>query len=108
MEFNSSSYNSAENNTLRAINNRPTLRGQIKHHFTNNQHPYKIVGYVLIVLLIFTTGSLAGYFYAAQPKTDNQNTNTNKSVHLAFLLEIYDKIKEHYWDKISDEQLANL
>lgn len=108
MEFNSSFYNPTEDKTVQTSNNIPTLRGQIKNHFTNYRRPYKIVSYVLIILVIFATGSLAGYFYAAKNITDNPADNTNKSIHIAFLLEIYDKIKEHYWDKISDEQLANL
>lgn len=109
MEFNSSFYNNpTEDKTLPATNSVPTLRGQIKNHFTGNKRRYKIVSYILIILVIFTTGSLAGYFYATKNKTNNLTDNTNKSIHIAFLLEIYDKIKEYYWDKISDEQLASL
>jgi hypothetical protein len=68
MELNSSFYNPIKNKTLPPTNNAPTLRGQIKNHFISNKRRYKIVGYILIILVIFTTGSLAGYFYSTKKK----------------------------------------
>lgn len=59
---------------------------------------------VLIALLIFGLGLTSGYFFRSK-----QNKLVNKQdIYISFLTEVYDKIQENYWDKITDEQLSNL
>lgn len=62
---------------------------------------------LLLVLGIFFLGGMAGFF--ARPKIQPLPTQTvNKDIYLAFTVEVWDKIKENYWDKVTDELLANL
>ncbi|MBU1039339.1 DnaJ domain-containing protein [Patescibacteria group bacterium] len=82
-----------------------TLTQQINNHFKNNKKRYKNTFYIAIILVIFASGGLGGYWYSQKkgpPTTEQLNPKT------AFLLEIYDKIKQNYWEKIPDDQLAGL
>jgi hypothetical protein len=59
----------------------------------------------VVILIAFLLGGLASYFYfqKAQPELGPKD-----NVYLAFLSEIYDKIKENYWEDLTDLQLCNL
>ncbi len=64
---------------------------------------------VLGVLLIFVLGGVVGF--VIRPKVGSSLTITEsspKNPYTAFVLEVWDLIKEDYWDNISDESLANL
>lgn len=64
---------------------------------------------ILILFLIFLLGLAAGYLYFQ--KTNPQKIETQKqetNVYIKFLSEVYDKIKENYWNKLDDEDLGNL
>jgi C-terminal processing protease CtpA/Prc len=41
-------------------------------------------------------------------KIKKPEVSENKDKYVAFSLEIYDKIKENYWEKISDDELSNI
>ena len=56
---------------------------------------------ILFVILIFTLGAGFGSFFI-------KNKNIPQPAPQAFVLEIYDKIKENYWDNLSDAQLLEL
>ncbi|MCL5784663.1 MAG: S41 family peptidase [Patescibacteria group bacterium] len=61
----------------------------------------------ILFLVIFALGVGFGYKYIGT--TQNKPfINTEKNTSNAFVLEIYDKIKENYWDNISDAQLLDL
>ena len=65
---------------------------------------------LVIVALIVVSG---GFFYLKTGKLPLLGTITAQQKpaedpYLAFLSEVYDKIKENYWDKISDEDLSTL
>lgn len=60
------------------------------------------------VLLIFALGALSGYFYFQKSQSKVLSVATSQDPHVDFLDEVYDKIKENYWDKISDENLTTL
>ncbi len=69
----------------------------------------KVLSRGLILAVVFSFGALSTYFYIA--KINPSFISDNKPIsdpYLAFSLEIYDKIKANYWDKVSDEQLVNL
>lgn len=60
-----------------------------------------------IILIVFAVGMGIGVKYLNRPTTAPFQTierNTPK----AFISEIYDKIKDNYWDNISDAQLLDL
>ena len=77
---------------------------------SNKGHLPKLTPVVLVLLLTFTLGTLSGYFYFRQTQTkpSPSATTNQEDPYLAFLSEIYDKIKENYWDKISDENLTTI
>ncbi len=58
----------------------------------------------LIFLIILSFGIGLGHSRLTQPKNLSEEKNTPK----AFISEVYDKIKENYWDNISDAQMLDL
>ncbi len=64
---------------------------------------------LIAIIVILVIGAAGGYFYSlkniiTQPITENEE----KNIYTAFLLEIYDKIQENYWDTLSQAELNNL
>lgn len=92
------------------------IKEKIKKYLIVHSRRYLVIGLVFIFTILFFAGSLTGYFYfkhlgasqlnnlvsIAEPKQEKQD------IYIKFLFEVYDKIKENYWDNISDAQLANL
>jgi C-terminal processing protease CtpA/Prc len=70
----------------------------------------KIIGLVLFVAAVFATGATVGYFYSKKNHTESAKIAAEqpKDIHAEFIGEIYDKIKENYWEKISDADLSAL
>ncbi len=62
---------------------------------------------LFLILAIFALGVGIGYKYVANisPKPA---INAQKNTPKAFVSEVYDKIRENYWDNISDAQLLDL
>lgn len=60
----------------------------------------------VLIILIFIAGGLIGWF--AHLKIKPSSPSAPKNVYLSFSTEVWDKIKENYWEKISDDQLADL
>lgn len=60
----------------------------------------------LILLIIFSIGIGFGSKYVKQNQT--QEIQKEKNTPKAFISEIYDKIKENYWNNISDAELKDL
>ncbi|MDI6883060.1 MAG: S41 family peptidase [Patescibacteria group bacterium] len=67
------------------------------------QKKYLILSGALISLIIFSFGVFAGYSYFKQSSQKQE-----ESVELKFLLEVYDKIQENYWEKTTEEELSEL
>lgn len=66
----------------------------------------KIIGRLLILLVVFAMGlGLGREFLSAQKQ---QTPVTKANTQQAFISEIYDKIKENYWNNISDGELLDL
>ncbi len=63
---------------------------------------------IFLLLLIFGVGSASGYFFRAKQEGISLFRFIPRDTYLTFLDEVYDKIQENYWDKISDEQLSHL
>lgn len=62
---------------------------------------------ILLVLVIFLLGVGFGVNYVAKLQSQTQS-KFQKNTPKAFISEIYDKIKDNYWDKISDAELLEL
>jgi len=64
----------------------------------------------LIITVFVITIIIAGFFYIKQRNntTDDDEPEPQKDIHVEFLLEIYNKIQENYWEEISDEDLIEL
>ncbi|MCR4306011.1 MAG: S41 family peptidase, partial [Candidatus Daviesbacteria bacterium] len=60
-----------------------------------------------LILLIFALGVGVGYRYVTNIP-GNVPVNTEKNTPKAFVSEVYDKIKENYWDNLSDAELLDL
>lgn len=58
----------------------------------------------IIVLFAFLLIGIGAGFQLAS----NQKTKPKQTLNQAFVLEVYDKIKENYWDNLSDAQLLEL
>lgn len=65
---------------------------------------------VILIPVVLIAGIIGGYFGRDWIKSKNQikTVSVPKDKYLAFLSEVYDTVKENYWDKITDEQLANV
>lgn len=64
--------------------------------------PFKTI---LLILVIFSLGVGFGTNYVSKIQTQ---TKIEKNTPKAFISEVYDKIKDNYWDKISDAELLDL
>ena len=86
------------------------IKEKIKQIFTGQQRLLSISGLAIVFVLIFFSGALASYFWTKTNLQQNvaPETPTQKDVYLEFLSEVYDKIKENYWESITEEQLDNL
>ncbi len=61
------------------------------------------------ILLVFVLGGLVGFIVRPKIRSSFDKTqSSSKSPYTAFVLEVWDLIKDNYWDTISDEALANL
>ncbi len=60
---------------------------------------------ILLILVIFSLGVGFGTNYVSKIQTQ---TKIEKNTPKAFVSEVYDTIKENYWDKISDAELLDL
>jgi len=70
---------------------------------------FLIVGGIVILVILVAGGATAGYFYFKHTqKNPTAPEQTAQDIYIEFLSEIYDKIQENYWNKISDEELSNL
>lgn len=93
------------------------LKAKIKKHLSVHLRRYFFIGLVLAFAILFLAGSLAGYYYFRRQSNLAASQLVNvvspaareeKLVYLKFLIEVYDKVKEYYWDNISDAELINL
>ncbi len=86
------------------------IKEKIKQIFTGQRRLLSISGLAIVFVLIFFSGALASYFWTKTNLQQNvaPETPTQKDVYLEFLSEVYDKIKENYWESITEEQLDNL
>lgn len=65
----------------------------------------KLIFILPIILLLI----LAGAIFLKKVKLPfGQTSSVPKDKYVAFTSEVYDKIKENYWDKLTDEQLTNV
>lgn len=68
------------------------------------QKHYLILAGVLLFVVVFALGTATGYFSFKH----RQENLSEKDIYINFLVEVYDKIQENYWEKISDEELTTL
>ncbi|MBI5734091.1 MAG: hypothetical protein HY973_04090 [Candidatus Kerfeldbacteria bacterium] len=81
------------------------LGQQVNQHLHKHNSLYRWTGIVTAILLFFTLGVIIGHSYYQ----GNGNFGLSKqNVYAQFLLEIYDTVKDNYWDKIDDKKLIKL
>lgn len=83
------------------------IRKKLKKHLIAR---WKLCLWGLVFIAIFSLGTTTGYFYFKKNQSETLTTliEAEKNVYIGFLSEVYDKIKENYWEKITDEQLGDL
>lgn len=67
----------------------------------------KLLSKILIFLLVFALGGLASYSYFKNFQK-NISPTQEKNTPKAFLSEVFDKIKDNYWNNIGDGELLDL
>lgn len=70
--------------------------------------PLIILVGILLFIIIFAGGVTTGYFYLKKAQQVPTSLESQQSIYLKFLFEVYDKIRENYWEETTDEQLTNL
>lgn len=71
----------------------------------------RFFGKIIFVAVVLSIGLAGGYLLNNHFRNSPGKTAAfpiYKDKYVAFLFEVYDLIKENYWDKISDDQLCNL
>ena len=63
---------------------------------------------LIVISAIFLVGAAVGYGYFTRTQGQISPIPEEKNTSKAFMGEIYDKIKDNYWDNISDAQLLDL
>jgi len=81
------------------------FKEKIGNHFSGRHQQYKKLALVLLLLAIFSLGIAGGYLLF---KHQEQNQLLRKDIYVEFISEVYDSIKNNYWEKITDEQLSQL
>lgn len=70
----------------------------------------KIISFkkLLLVAAIFALGAGFGHWYLGKINFPQKLVQEEKNTPKAFLSETYDKIKENYWETLTDEQLTSM
>lgn len=84
------------------------LKKMKKKHPSSHPRRGLVLVKVFLFLLVFVSGLAAGYFFHLKQGEIGNFRLSKEDVYIAFSAEVYDKIKENYWEKIPDEQLSNL
>lgn len=63
---------------------------------------------ILIIVLIFALGSLAGFFFRQKIFSPDGQAAVPANPYTAFLDEVYVTIQDNYWQKLTDEELNRL
>lgn len=88
------------------INKLKKISQKLKKHFIKKWKAYLWPLAFVTVLLI---GIFIGYLYAQKTLPSTTNTAEEaKDEYISFLSEVYDKIQENYWNKLTDEQLGGI
>ncbi len=62
----------------------------------------------LLFLIIFSIGLGFGQSHLTKSTNNQVNLNIEKNTPQAFISEVFDKVKENYWDNLSDAQILDL
>ncbi len=63
---------------------------------------------IIIIILVLVIGGAGGYFYQINKAPQSIVLGEEDNSYLAFTGEVYDKIKENHWKKLTDEDLTSL
>lgn len=72
-----------------------------------SRRPFLLIVKIVVVLMVFALGAGAGLWYS-QNYLPAVTTPEKTDKYQAFVYEVYDLIKDKYWDKIDDEKLSSL
>ncbi len=82
------------------LDNMPKLKFNLK----------KTAPKILVIAVIFGLGLGAGYLYfnSQSPVENSEVRSETANVYVDFVLEVYDTIKTHYWQEMTEKQLAQV
>jgi len=80
----------------------------MKMRFSKIPRLFLVLGLVGLVVLIFSLGLWSSYLIKGKDEKKVAESVVQKDKYIEFVDEVYDKIKENYWEKITDEELATL
>jgi len=68
------------------------------------------LGVIILFIIALSLGATTSYFWTKDNLQKNfaSRSQAEKNIYIEFLSEVYDKIKENYWDNLTDEQLGAL
>ncbi len=80
---------------------------QLKIHFNFSRLKERIKKILLpaLLILVFAAGIIGGYFYF---ESHEKNEVFKKDIYANFAAEVYETVKNNYWEKISDDELSDL
>lgn len=90
---------------LPPVPTKPLLRQQLSQQLHKHSSLYRWTAVAATVLLFFVLGVIIGRSYY---KGGGSFGLAKQNVYVQFLLEIYDTVKDNYWDKIDDKKLTKL
>lgn len=76
------------------------LKKKLTETYRRLQRPVLVVGVLLGLVIVAVAGGIVGYHYYPY--------STVQDKHVAFIGDVYDQIKVHYWQEIPDEQLSTM
>jgi hypothetical protein len=86
------------------------IYGKLKERIINSPKKYLILGGILFVIVELGVALALHHFYSGDTQITAEKITAEKprDTYIAFVAEIYDKIKENYWEQTPDDQLSLL
>ncbi len=81
------------------------MKQKIAHHFSSCWRKYL---WAIVIVVIFCLGISVEHLYLEQNQDGTVEIEKQENQYIAFLSEVYSKIQENYWEKLTDKELSAL
>jgi len=82
-----------------------TIKQKIAHHFSSCWRKYL---WTMVIVVVFCLGISIERLYPEQNQANILEIKKQENQYMAFLSEVYNKIQENYWEKLTDKELSAL